>query len=215
VLGLVAVVSSALYVLSDVIEAAQGRFSRFQLGLTFLGEAAIPFVVLGLAAAQRPVLERFGRLAALAYAYAFAFFTGTVVFAFVDHTKDYAALTDQLGLLMLVHGAVMVVAGVGFGAATLRARRLPAWAAIALMVGVVLVGVTQNAPEPVALAAAITRALGIAGMGAAVMRTSFVRAGAPSGAAPDAKGSNDPGPGGFPSDIVEFTSNRLDERNDP
>ena len=71
--------------------------------------------VLGFAVAQRPRFGRIGRLSAAAYAYAFVFFTGTVVSALVNDTTDYAALTNASGVAMVVHGAVMVVAGLGFG----------------------------------------------------------------------------------------------------
>jgi hypothetical protein len=37
-----------------------------------------------------------------------------VVYALVNGTKNYDALTNQLGVVMTVHGAVMVVAGLGF-----------------------------------------------------------------------------------------------------
>jgi len=170
-LGLLAVGGSVLYFVSDVIEAIQGGFSEGQLWLTLIAEAAIPIFVLGLAAAQRPRLGRLGDLSALGYAYSFVVFTGTVVYALVNGTKDYDTLTDQLGVLMTVHGAVMVVAGLGFGYAVLRARTLPAWTALALMAGVVLLALTQTMAEPVRLAAAGLRDLGFAGMGIALWRS--------------------------------------------
>jgi hypothetical protein len=170
VIGLVAVVASALYLLSDVVEAMQGGFSVGQLWLTLIAEAAVPVFVVGLAVVQRPHLARLGLLSALAYAYSFVFFTGTVVYALVNATEDYAALTDQLGAAMVIHGAVMVFAGLGFGYAVLRARVLPGWSAAALMTGVVLVAVTQDLPEAVQVVAAGVRALGFAGMGVALMR---------------------------------------------
>lgn len=164
--GMVAVMSSMIYVSSDLVEVLQGGFSDVQLGLTLVAEAAIPFVVLGLAAAQRPTFEWWGWVAAAAYAYSYVFFTGTVVYAWTDDIEDYAQLTDELGTAMLVHGAVMVLAGLTFGLATLRANRLPRWPAVALMVGVVLVAATQSAPDPIPLVAATVRAVGLAGLGA-------------------------------------------------
>jgi hypothetical protein len=58
--GLAAVVFSAVYFLSDLIEDAQHRFSNSQLVLTYVAEAAIPLFVIGLYAAQRPRIERLG-----------------------------------------------------------------------------------------------------------------------------------------------------------
>jgi hypothetical protein len=170
-LGLLTAVGSVLYFVSDVIEAIQGGFSEGQLWLTLFAEAVIPIFVIGLAAAQRPRLGRLGEISAIGYAYSFVVFTGTVVYALVNGTKNYDSLTDQLGVVMTVHGAVMVVAGLGFGYAVLRARTLPAWTALALMAGVVLLALTQTMAEPVRLAAAALRDLGFAGMGAALVRS--------------------------------------------
>lgn len=170
VIGLATLVFSALYFVSDLIEARQGGFSDGQLWLTLVAEAAVPIFVVGLALAQRPRLSRLGMWSALAYAYSYVYFTGTVVYALVNGTKDYATLTDALGAVMLLHGVVMVVAGLGFGYAVLRARELPAWTAVVFMAGVVLVAATQGLPEIVQLTAAGLRALGLVGMGAGLLR---------------------------------------------
>jgi hypothetical protein len=143
-----------LYFASDVIETIQSGFSDGQLWLTLAAEAAIPIFVIGLAAAQRPRLGRLGALAAAGYAYNYVVFTGTVVYALVNDTKIYEMLNDQLGWVMTVHGSVMVLAGLGFGYAVIRARTLPAWTALALMAGVVLVALTQSMPKGAQLAAA-------------------------------------------------------------
>jgi hypothetical protein len=168
--GLAALVFSALYFLSDVIEAIQGGFSDPQLWLTLVAEAAIPVFVIGLYAVQRPRIGRLGLVSALAYAYCFVFFTGTVVYALVNGTSDFSALNDDLGALMTVHGAIMVLAGLGFGLAVIRAGVLPRWTGAALMVGVVLVALSQGLPEGAQTVAAGVRDLGFAGMGAALLR---------------------------------------------
>jgi hypothetical protein len=167
--GLTALAFSALYLVSDVIEAIQGGFSGGQLGLTLVAEATIPVFVIGLYRVQRPRIGRLGGLTAAAYAYSYVFFTGTVVYALVDGTSDYTALSRDLQPWMTIHGAVMVLAGLGFGVAVIRAKVLPAWTGIALMAGVVLVSLSQTLPEgPQVLAAAI-RDLGFGGMGAALL----------------------------------------------
>jgi hypothetical protein len=97
------------------------------------------------------------------------------VYALVNGTTTYEMLNDQLGWVMTVHGSVMVLAGLGFGYAVIRARTLPAWTALALMAGVVLVALTQSMPEGVQLAAAGIRDLGFAGMGAAMLRDPLQR----------------------------------------
>jgi hypothetical protein len=171
IVGLLAVAASVLYFVTDVIEAIQGGFSDLQLGLTLVAEAAVPIFVVWLAFVQRPRLGRLGVSAALAYAYAYVVFAGTVVYALVNDTKDYDTLTDKLGLVMTAHGAVMVAAGLGLGYAIIRSRAFPAWTAIALMAGVVLVALAQGAPMGVQLIAAGTRDLAFAGMGLALLRT--------------------------------------------
>jgi hypothetical protein len=167
--GLMALVFSALYLSSDVIEAIQGGFSDGQLWLTFVAEAAIPVFVIGLYVVQRPQIGRLGQLSAVAYAYSFVFFTGTVVYALIHETSDYDDLARDLQPWMTIHGAIMVLAGAGFGVAVIRARVLPRWTAIALMAGVLLVSLSQTLPEGPQLLAAGIRDLAFAGMGAAVL----------------------------------------------
>jgi hypothetical protein len=172
--GATALAFSALYLLSDVIEAIQGGFSDSQLWLTLVAEAAIPVFVIGLYVVQRPQIGRLGRLTAVAYAYSYVFFTGTVVYALIDATSSYKALADDLQPWMTIHGAIMVLAGLGFGVAVIRARVLPRWTAVALMAGVVLVSLSQTLPEGPQLLAAGIRDLGFAGMGAALLRPGAV-----------------------------------------
>jgi hypothetical protein len=75
---------------------------------------------------------------------------------------------------MTIHGAIMVLAGLGFGVAVIRARVLPRWTAIALMAGVVVVSLSQTLPAGPQLLAAAIRDLGFAGMGAALLRPGLV-----------------------------------------
>lgn len=168
-IGLAAMGFSCLYLLSDVIEVVQGGFSVSQLWLTLVAEAAIPVVVLGVALAQRPHLSRIGWLGAWAYAYSFAFFTGTVIYALARGTDSYRELSQQIGPLLLLHGAIMVIAGLALGRAILAAGVLPAWTAWALMMGVLLVASTQTLPAAAALAAAAVRDVAFAGMGVALL----------------------------------------------
>ena len=169
VLGASAIPFSALYVLSDVLEGLQGGFSAPQLWVTLVAEAAIPPIIVGLYLAQRPRIARSAAIPAVAYAYAYVFFTGTVVYALVEGTPDYATLSEELGLWMTVHGVLMFIAGVWFGAAVARAAVVPRWTGVALALGVTLVVATQGAPEGLQLIAAGVRALGIAGMGAGLL----------------------------------------------
>ena len=171
-IGYIAVVSSVLYFCSDVIEMVNGGFSTGQLWLTLIAEATIPVFVIGFAVTRtRRPLGWVGDLSAVVYAYAFLYFTGTVVYALTNGTRDYEVLTDQLGLAMTAHGAMMVFAGIGFGCSVIHARLFPTWTAVALMVGVVLVALTQGLPDGVQLIAAGTRDVAFVGMGIAQIRS--------------------------------------------
>ncbi len=168
-IGLAAVVFSALYFISDVIELAQGGFSTAQLALTYAAEAAIPLFVIGLYAVQRPWIGLLGLIGAVAYAYSFIFFTSTVVLALVDGTKDWDALNAQLGWWVTIHGVVMVIAGLAFGLAVIRAGVFPRWSGVALMAGVVLVAVSSALPALAQVASAGVRDLAFAVMGSSLL----------------------------------------------
>ena len=175
--GLAAVIFSGIYFLSDVIETIQDGFSGPQLVLTLVGEAAIPLFVMGLYVAQRPEIGRLGLISAIGYAYSFVFFTSTVVYAIVNSTADYSTLTGDIGASMTAHGAIMVIAGVGFGLAVIRAGVLPSWTGVALAAGVVAVAATQIAPSGVQLMAAGIRATAFVGMGCALLTAHTVESG--------------------------------------
>jgi hypothetical protein len=168
--GIAAVGFSVLYLVSDVIELAQGGFSSLQLGLTYAAEAAIPVFVLGLYAFQRPQIGRLGLIGAVVYAYSFVFFTGTVVVALVDQTSDWDTLQAQFGVWMTVHSVLMIVAGVMLGTAVARARVLPRWTGITLIAGMVLMAVTSALPDVVRTMSAGVRDLAFAAMGWSLVR---------------------------------------------
>jgi len=167
--GLAAILFSLLYFASDVIEAVNGGFSTLQLAMTYAAEAAIPFIVIGLYAVQRPRIGLLGFTGAIAYAYAYVFFAGTVVYALVNSTDDFDTLGDELGAWIPIHGTIMVLAGLAFGTAVIRARVLPAWTGLTLMAGVVLVAATSGAPDAARTASAGVRDLAFIGMGAALL----------------------------------------------
>ncbi|MEA2458002.1 MAG: hypothetical protein QOC95_974, partial [Thermoleophilaceae bacterium] len=139
------------------------------------------FFLIGLYMVQRPHIGRLGLVSAGAYAYCFVFFTGTVVYALVQNTSDYNALSDDLGLWLTAHGAIMVLAGIGFGVAVIRAQVLPRWTGVLLGAGVVLVALSQGLPEGVGTAAAGVRDLAFAGMGVALLRAGASRVSWPAG----------------------------------
>ena len=176
VIGASALGFSVLYFVSDVWELVGGGFSGPQLVLTYLAEAAIPLFVLGLYAVQRPYIGVVGLWGAVGYAYAYIFFTGTVTIALVDRAADWDALVGDFGPWILIHGAVMVVAGTAFGGATVMAGVLPRWTGITLIVGVILVAMSEGLPGVVQVLAAGVRDLGFAGMGVALLAQGWASA---------------------------------------
>ena len=167
--GLAALTFSALYFVSDVMELAHGGFSTPQLVLTYIAEAAIPVFVLGLYAVQRPHIGTLGLLGAIGYAYAYIFFTGTVLLALVNPTADWDALVANLGPWVTVHGLLMVLAGSAFGVAVVRAGVLPRWTGVLLIAGVGLVALASPLPEAAQVLSAGVRDIAFAGMGLSLL----------------------------------------------
>ncbi len=167
--GLAAVGFTALYFISDLIEVAQGGFSALRLSLTYAGEAAIPLFVIGLYAVQRPRIGRLGFAGAVAYAYAYVFFTSTVVYALIAGTPNYQAMARVFGAWMTVHGLIMLAGGLAFGLAVVRARVLPRWTGVCLMAGVVLVVAASGLPDIARTVAAAVPDAAFIGMGLALL----------------------------------------------
>jgi hypothetical protein len=168
-IGVAAVVFSGLYFVSDVLELIHGGFSTPQLLLTYVAEAAVPLFVLGLYAVQRPHIGTLGLLGAVGYAYVYVFFTGTVLLALVDRSPDWDALVGALGPWAIVHGLLMVLAGSCFGVAVVRARVLPRWTGVLLLIGVVLVALSAPLPAAAQMLSAGVRDLAFAGMGLSLL----------------------------------------------
>jgi hypothetical protein len=175
VVGVAAVAFTAVYFISDLIEVAQGGFSTFRLVLTNAGEAAIPLFIIGLYAVQRPRIGRLGFLGAIAYAYSFVFFTSTVVYALISGTPNYTALAKLFGPWMTVHGLILLLGGLAFGWAVVRAGVLPRWTGVCLMAGVVLVVAASGLPDIARTVAAAVPAIAFIGMGAALLRVNARR----------------------------------------
>jgi hypothetical protein len=97
------------------------------------------------------------------------FFTSTVVFALVQHTTDFSALKNQMGGWIAVHSVLMVVTGLVFGYAVVRAGVLPRWTGALLMLGMLSMVVATALPDVVQTGAAAIRDIAFAGMGAALL----------------------------------------------
>jgi hypothetical protein len=168
--GVAAVVFPLVYFASELVEVAQGSFTTARLALTYLGEAGIVFTVLGLYAVQRPRIGRLGLYGALAYAYSFAFFASTVIYALAAGSNTWAAVTGVFGGWLTLHGAVMIAGGLMFGLAVVKTAALPRWTAACLMAGVVLVAATAGMSTVVRAGAAALPQAAFIGMGVMVLR---------------------------------------------
>jgi hypothetical protein len=169
VVGVAAILFPVVYLVSDLVEVAQGDFSVFRLSLTFIGEAGLPFVVVGLVALLFDRLPRWATLGALAYAYSFIFFTSTVVWAIVAGTPSWETLGEDFGWWMTVHGAVMVAGGIAFGIGVALSGVLPPWTGWGPALGVVLVAGASGMGNLERTLAAAVPDVAFAGMGIALL----------------------------------------------
>jgi len=171
-IGVAAILGPGLHLLSDILEWVSGGFSPPQLWVNYLGFVLIPFLIVGLYAVQRPQAGWGVLTGALLYGIAFVYFSFTTLYALSEHIADYATLWHKLGALYTVHGALMVVGGVLFAIASLRAAVLPRNAVLGFLVGVLLNLVFSFLPVPEewqTLGSTI-RNLGLIGMGAGLLR---------------------------------------------
>jgi hypothetical protein len=170
-IGLAAIVFSALYVVSDVMELAAGGLYTGQLIVTYLAEVAIPFFVLGLNSLQQPRGGWPSLVGALMYGVAFVGFSATVLYPLVTGTRDADAVFHDFGAIYGVNAALALGGGLLFGAAVLRARVFPEWTALALIAGLLLTTllVVLGLPEGVQTVGTAVRGVAFAGMGAACL----------------------------------------------
>ncbi len=167
-----AIAAPALHTITDVMEWADGGFTPLQLWLNYLAFLPLPAVLLGLYAAQRPRIAVMGLWGALGYGFAFIYFTHTTLLALAAATPDYQQLWGALGTTYTVHGVLMIVAGLVFGAATLRAGVLPRWTAWTFLAGIgtnLLLGLLPL-PDVLQTVGTLLRNAGLVGMGWAVAR---------------------------------------------
>lgn len=168
-----AITAPALHSFTDLLELA-GAFSPLQLWLNYVAFVSLPFVMLGLHAKQRPRAGILSLAGALCYGASFVYFAGTTTYAIVRQVPDYATLLSELGTTYTVHGGLMVVGGILFGTAVIRARVLPVWAGCALIAGVTVnLVVALGATAPLGhLAGTLIRNVALMGMGVSLLHRS-------------------------------------------
>lgn len=171
-IGLAAIVFPALYVASDIMELLGGGLFTAQLWVTYLGEAGVPFFVLGLDAYQQPRSGLLGLLGAVAYGASFVGFSATVLYPLVTGLRDADQVFAAFGSIYTAHAVLALVGGVMFGAAVIRSRVYPMWTGIAIIAGLLLslLLIAFELPEAVQTSGTALRNVGFVGMGITCLR---------------------------------------------
>ena len=172
VVGVAAIVAPILHSVTDAMEWYQHGFSRTQLWLNYVAFLPMPWLLLGMYAVRERQLGLSGLVGALLYGIAFTYFAHTTLYALASQAPTYEALWQQLGPAYTFHGALMVVGGLLFCMAALRAGGLPRLAVCLFGAGLLVNLVLALVPAPVILQTVGTaiRNAGLAGIGYAILR---------------------------------------------
>jgi len=154
------------------MEWQQHGFSDAQLWLNYLAFLPMPWLLLGIWVVQERNVSALGLAGALLYGMAFTYFAHTTLYALATQSPDYEALWGQLGSTYTIHGALMVIGGLLFAWATLRAGSLPRLAMLLFGFGLLVNLVLALLPTPDILQTLGTaiRNVGLVGMGYAILR---------------------------------------------
>ena len=176
IIAVLAVLAPGVHLVSDVMEWASGGFSRIQLLINYMGFLPMPFLMLGLYAVQRPKIGWVGLLGAILYGASFIYFAHTTLYALEASIPNYELLWQRLGGVYTFHGGLMVMGGLLFGFAVIKARVLWQGGGILFIVGIVInLGLALvSLPEILQTAGSTIRNLGLMGMGVGLIRTLIV-----------------------------------------
>lgn len=119
IIALTAIIAPTLHIISDVIEWSDD-FSRTQLLINYAGFLAMPFLMIGLYAAQHPKIGWLGLIGVILYAVSFIYFAHTTLLALEESLPNYETLWQRLGKVYTFHGGLMVAGGLLFGFAALK-----------------------------------------------------------------------------------------------
>jgi hypothetical protein len=171
VVGAAAIVAPILHCVTDAMEWYQQGFSQAQLWLNYVAFLPMPWLLLGIYAVCETDLGVPALLGALLYGVAFTYFAHTTLYALDSHAQTYEVLWQQLGSMYTVHGAFMVVGGLLFAGAALRAGGLSRPAVWLFATGLLVNLVLALVPAPDALQTVGTaiRNAGLVGMGYAIL----------------------------------------------
>ena len=142
------VIASGLHLISDIMEWFGGGFSQPQLLINYAGFLLMPFVVIALYAIQRPAIGWSGLVGALLYGFSFIYFAHTTLLSIELYIPNYEALWTRLGSVYTFHGVMMIVGGLLFGIASLRAKVLSRIGILVFISGILLNLIVGLLPMP-------------------------------------------------------------------
>ena len=173
IIAITAIVAPTLHLISDVLEWSNGGFSRIQLLINYAGFLPMPFLMLGLYAAQRPKIGWLGLVGAILYGIAFIYFAHTTLLALEESISNYEILWQRLGAIYTFHGGLMVVGGLLFGFSALKAGVLWRKGVILFIFGLLLNLLLTFLPLPdiMQIIGSSIRNLGLIGIGFGLIRT--------------------------------------------
>lgn len=171
VVGATAVAAPLLHCFTDAMEWYQGGFSSVQLWLNYVAFLPMPWLLLGIYAVCARELGASALAGALLYGIAFTYFAHTALHALQSATPSYEVLWQQLGAAYTLHGALMVVGGLLFAWAALRAPSLPRLAVLLFGAGLLVnLGLALvPAPDMLQVVGTAVRNAGLVGMGGALL----------------------------------------------
>jgi len=179
VVGWAAIVAPVLHCITDAMEWHQGGFSPLQLWLNYVAFLPMPWLLLGIYAVCSKELGPSALIGALLYGIAFTYFAHTALYALQSQAPNYEVLWQQLGSTYTAHGAAMVVGGLLFARAAMRASVLPRLAVLLFGAGLLInLGLALvPAPDSLQAVGTLLRNAGLAGMGYALLFGGPSRAG--------------------------------------
>lgn len=168
-LGVAAILVAAISFASVLYVVLADRFTPVALLGAAITALAMPVVLVGLAAEQRPGFSAWGQAGALVYAVGSLGLAFIALYALVAGVHDVDALRSDLGDLIPAAQAALVPAGIAFAGAAYVRNQLPRWSSACFGLGLVLLLLTLDGPTGLALAAEGLRDLGLLGMGLALL----------------------------------------------
>lgn len=172
-IAVTAIVAPMLHLTSDVLEWSNGGFSQVQLLINYAGFLPMPFLMIGLYAAQYPKIGWLGLTGASLYGIAFIYFIHTTFLSLEESFPNYKMLWHRLGAIYTFHGGLMVIGGLLFGFASLKAGVLWRKGIVLFIVGIFLNLIITFLPLPeiVQIIGSSIRNLGLMSIGFGMIRT--------------------------------------------